>query len=523
LRYLQLLTASLSIQEHSEASTGDASVFDKPKLIRLWRSIILSSFGETGYPYCLWIKALPLGSLEILLDDIARDSVGKNALFAPPLQDFYIEKTIAKATREKAKYSPLDSGKITSMVADKITSYVKESADREDRTAALSSLEGHQPPANALPTWLSRLSLLSSLTLREGGVLGPETAKAIREHCPLFKELRCHWCMGADVDKNLAGFLEILPADTMEIFEIISLNQIGKQTFKALGHHAHSLKSLWLSSIRDSEWQHLGALSDCTALESLILEGSNSLANFNWEAEHNQSFLDVAAWLKECRQLKSLDMILVPSVTALLGQVLKSPSVHLQSLRLQLHIAATDDSLWTSIGSQTPLRNLSIRCDKDEESLSITAPQQVQFVNSICECHHVDALHVPTMLLSFEDLVRIRESLPQLADFTFDSDLLTDAALVALAQMDRLKTVTINGYSMFTFDGIMDFIGDVASNASSHHELQLTIANQGNKFSEQEEQMLQREMADRIKGARLEFVYWRDPDELHDDDELFSD
>jgi hypothetical protein len=517
-----------SIQELSDASTGDASVFDNNRLIRLWRSIILSSIEQTAYPYCLWIKALPLGHLEILLDDIARDGVRKAELFAPPLQDFFAERDVTR-TRQQVKYTLLDTAKIITMVADKVTSYVKESADRDDRVVALASLEGHQPPADALPRWLSRLSLLTSLTLREGNVLGPATAEAIRTHCPAFRELRCHWCMGEGVDKTMAGFLTALPANAMETFTILSMNQLGAEALKALGHHAGSLRSLGLASMRDSTWEHFGALGRCVSLESLSMEGLVVQPVVNWEAEHKQSFLDVIAWLKECRQLRELEMIHVPSTTQLLAPVFQSPSVQLRTLRLQLQDAGTDNAFWDSLGHQTTLKSLGVRW-KEENNVVLTPSQQTSFVDSVCACCDLVYLDITNTPLTLDDLGKMRDALPQLQDLTFDADWLTDPVLLVLARMGNLRAVNINATSSFTSQGIMEFVVALdeassrkASGLSSHAGFLLNIMNQNgaDKLSEQEERMLQWELESRL-GGKLDIGYERDPDEPHEDDDLFS-
>ncbi len=54
---LQLL---YSIHEQSPVCVGE-TVFTLGKWACLWRSIIISSLGQTVFPYCLWVCSLPSG------------------------------------------------------------------------------------------------------------------------------------------------------------------------------------------------------------------------------------------------------------------------------------------------------------------------------------------------------------------------------------------------------------------------------------------------------------------------------
>lgn len=480
-------------------------------MVRLWRSIILSSLGQTTYPYCLWIKALRLGSLESLLEDIARDSNLTSALFAPPLETFDINNAGAVTRRAKGRR---DIGAVVNMVGDKVTEFVKEAADKEDKVVALASLEGYSLPRAYLATWVSRLSLLTSLTLRDGSVLGPEVAEAISQNCPSFRELVCHWCLGVSVDKNLAAFFRGLPPNSVESFSLISLNDIGEKTFQALDHHSGSLRELALSCIRHTDWRSLNALANCTGLVSLALEAYRGAPPVNWETDNRQSFLEVVAWLKQCTALKKLDMDEVPSATSILAEVLKSPGVCLRSLKLKL--VDSNDAFYASLGHQVWLRSLSLRTN--DELLDFPTPIHAQLVDSICSCAALVELDLITVQLTFKDLLKFRNSLDHLEDLSFDGELLGDAVLLALARMDNLKTVNINALSTFTFQGILECIETLRESqehsGASHEGFRLYIMSQNgtDKFSDEEEVMLATELD--TLGGRLDIQYYRDPDEM---------
>ena len=147
---------------------------------------------------CLYqVKTLNLGNLHQLLEDLGRDiehpisvSTIRKHFFAPPLSGYHILNEAAKHTRAKAKRPKvMNLDAIITKVAEQITEFVKTSADLAERTVTLSNLEGYHLPTIHLPLWVSRLSQLRSLTIRDGSVLNATVGKAIRDNCPSFKEL----------------------------------------------------------------------------------------------------------------------------------------------------------------------------------------------------------------------------------------------------------------------------------------------------------------------------------------------
>jgi hypothetical protein len=149
--------------------------------ICLWRSIIASSLGKTLFPYCCWIKALKLGNLHSQLEDLARDNPGLKAqFFSPPLEELQIRRGRGRALNLEA---------IIVEVASMVTQCIRTAADQEDKRVGLTTLEGYYLPTANLPTWVSSLSNLTSLAVRDGSVLNSDVARAIRANCPAFREV----------------------------------------------------------------------------------------------------------------------------------------------------------------------------------------------------------------------------------------------------------------------------------------------------------------------------------------------
>lgn len=166
---------------HDKSPALDAHILNVESSVCLWRSIIASSLGKTLFPYCCWIKALRLGNLLLHLEDLARGNPRLKAqFFKPPLGKLQIHRGRGKA---------LDLEAIIVQVANMVTECIRSSADHEARRTGITTLEGPYLPTANLPTWVSSLSSLTSLSVRDGSVLTSDVACAIRTNCPAFREL----------------------------------------------------------------------------------------------------------------------------------------------------------------------------------------------------------------------------------------------------------------------------------------------------------------------------------------------
>ncbi|KAJ9151851.1 RNI-like protein [Pleurostoma richardsiae] len=503
-----------SIQETSRASMGDASVDDKAKLAHLWRTIILSSIGDTAYPYCLWLKTLKLGDLHQLINDMAQNVYGslRPSFFSGPMQRFEI---LSRTSKTRRGVPVLELQTIVEKVGDKITEFVRDAADQQNKSVSLTNLEGQFIPTTYLTLWASRLSTLTSLRLQDGSVLTAEVGEAIRDNCRYFKELTCYNIKGSAVDENLAAFFLTLPQNTLETFTVLSWNDLGQQTFAALAHHALSLTKLELF-LGSAAFAKLDALEPCKTLVELQLEANTSEQPSTWATDAKDVFQAVGSWLKECESLVHLRMVDVPSATTLLADVLKPPKLHLTSLDLKLR--DDDEAFYASLGHQKTLESLKLRTT--DEWLDIAAPRHITFIDSICSCPELRDLDLMQVQLTYADLVQLGSSLPQLEELSFDGDFLTsdNDILDPLGQMRQLKTLNIYGLTTFTFDGILDFINRLGTDSkqpgASHQGFRFYIMAQNGyaKLSPGEEQLLSDELASGL-GGRLDLTYWRDPDE----------
>lgn len=378
----------------------------------MWRSIILSSIGVTEYPYCLWLRSLGLGDLEQLLPDVVTNPRLRTKFFDGPMKEFEI---LTRAGKPILEYQ-----QIIEKVGDTVTKFAKDAADQENKTVQLASLEGANLPTSLLAVWTSRLSTLTTLTIRDGSVLTEEVAISIRNHCPAFKDLTCYHIRGATVEENMSAFFRALKKDSLENFAVLSSNEIGYDTIDGLMEHSESLRKLTLSSIQTTSLPFLHLLTKCPYLEMLQIESSMPSQPSAWAADDRDPFLEVSTWLKECKHLRRLDIKNLGGASKLLADVLKSPILRLKELEVKL--VDDEDAFYTALGNQTDLESLMLRSTLEAD---LSNKRHDMFMDSICSCRNMkdlDILLVEHLQLTPEDLGQIKESLPSLESLSFDGE-----------------------------------------------------------------------------------------------------
>jgi len=111
---------------------------------------------------------LKLGNLLELLTDIAPYPLLRDAFFKDDMAVFNIVDDPTKLTRQNRPR--LNTEAIITKVGETLTAFVRDAAARENKSVALTSLEGVYIPMDVLPVWISRLSTLQSLSIRDGSV-----------------------------------------------------------------------------------------------------------------------------------------------------------------------------------------------------------------------------------------------------------------------------------------------------------------------------------------------------------------
>lgn len=208
--------ASLALPQlyliHDVSPAFNAHIFGIGESMCLWRSIIASSLGRTLFPYCCWVDSFKLGNLHSHLEDLSRNNpIFRAKFFKPPLDRFEIR------TGKRTRGAALNLDAIAIEVANTIINFIRATAEQDDKRVTLRSLEAFHFPTANIANWVSGLSSLMSLNVRDGSVLTSQVAQAIRESCPAMRYIHCYSCQGADVDKSMAEFLEGLAPNTLSV------------------------------------------------------------------------------------------------------------------------------------------------------------------------------------------------------------------------------------------------------------------------------------------------------------------
>lgn len=498
-----------SINDPTSSDDVGTTSYGKFPWAEMWRSIILSSIGVTAFPYCLWLKFLGLSDLESLLNDVAINANLRPRFFKGPMKEFEI---VSDSNKTRYGKPILEMQKIIEKVGDTITKFAKDAAEQQNKAVQLTSLEGANLPTPLLAVWTSRLSTLTTLSIRDGSVLNEEVGNAIRESCPAFRDLTCYHIRGPTVDENMSAFFRALKPNSLETFSVLSTNEIGYETLEGLMEHSLSLKTLNLSSLQNTSLAFLHLLSACPYLESLQIQSSTPSPPSTWAADDKDPLIDVAVWLKASTHLRKLSIQNLGGASKLLSEALKSSDLRLKDLDVKL--IDDEEAFYASLGSQSDLESLQFR--STAEVIDNNGVRHDTFVDSICDCkklRDLDITYTEHLQLNPSDLAQIKECLPNLETLEFDGEFLTDSIWEPLSGMRSITTINIMGSSIFTFVGIRDFLKAVKS-AGARPGFHLSVmAQQSEAIITPNQVGTLSNLAATIPGGGFDFQYWRDPSE----------
>ncbi|KAI0015448.1 hypothetical protein F4780DRAFT_764058 [Xylariomycetidae sp. FL0641] len=491
---------------------------------QLWRSIILSSIGETAFPYCAFVRSLSLGHLEECLEDIRSDKETRDFFFQGSMQHFLVERErTGKAVKTRRAVMILDIMKTMVKCADSITKYIKELADKSGTAVALAHLEGYYIPHEYLTEWIPRLGTLTSLRLRDGSVLNVDIASAIAASCPRFSDLTCYHYLSGEADEDMAAFFQALRPNSLQKFEIISRNMIQAKTFTALNAHSQSLKTLILRSLSPAAMKSLNMLPSCTSLETLVIENDS----------HDQTLLtsdnpgivtQVAAWISSCKSLRTLSFNHVQDALVILKDVLSAPGTQLTSLEVKDFSSAPQEvtnATWAALGQQHSLQDLTLAAQDGVIDGLIVARSSV-LADSICRLRNLVSLNLMQAYVAGPEIRRFAQSLPQLDNLSFSGELVDDSILEPLSMFPNLKQLSINSTSAFRFEGLQKFAQRLQT--PGHSGIRVDVLNQWYevKLTEDEEKWLDSYFAEKLNG-KIVITYPVDGDDLHEGDFSESD
>ncbi|KAF2211000.1 hypothetical protein CERZMDRAFT_44205 [Cercospora zeae-maydis SCOH1-5] len=414
----------------------------------LWRTITMSAFGKTLYPYCRHLRLLDLRDLGDLLDDDKfRGKIAKQ-FFSGELAQFHF----VQATSTRGRPARLDIKKIVTAIGEKITlhSPMLEALTEPTNSNTLSSV---------LSNWAPRLSHLKSLDLWDGKALADESLqKQLHEHCPHLSSLRIYSSLNDDADHAIATFISGMQRNTLAYFENISLCRIGAETCLALNHHGKSLQSLKLG-LTDDGLPALALLQGCTSITTLALASSTSTPDL--KATQNDTYLEMIEWLRNCTGLREVSLTNFVSAPDLLLPILLNKDIQLQKLQINaneggMYVVKDHHEFHRALSQQPGLRQLLLRADPDP----VTRDDIDTLIDAFTSLKELRELSLFRISDYFSDaqIGMLAISLPNLEELYVGGYGISDAVFSSLAELKNLKVITFSGITTFTEAGIMSFV-----------------------------------------------------------------
>lgn len=218
------------------------------------------------------------------------------------------------------------------------------------------------------------------------------------------------------------------------------------------------------------------------------------------------AFVKTVTWLKECKKLRELTFAEFSGASGLVTSILSENCIHLTSLEYESHGFPDTENFLPALASQTSLQFLCLKeadCTGDYE----TTKRIDILVECLSNLVNLKELHTSKMSDNFSNLhiVQLANNLPKLEVWSTSGCKLTDRIWDAVASLRSLRTLDFGAQTIFTVNGILDFIEKLGP---GNRGLFLNVRNSKKDFST-DRQMLIQEMIDRKVGGEFDFCYER--------------
>ncbi|MCJ1306670.1 hypothetical protein MMC25_000313 [Agyrium rufum] len=473
----------------------------------LWRSMILSTLGETMYPYSNYIRSLNFKDLEKLLEDSRCRGRARNNLFGGSLEQFDVANVIQDRSRHAAKHhSRLDNAPILAAVGEAMTK----------QTPMVEELAG-DITAESLRSWIPRLQRLQFLSLWSGESLTGGLGKLINAHCPAFGALEFFSWNSTMVDEDMSTFLKDLQSNSLTSIQSYSRCEMGNQTFTALQTHCTSLRELKLGQVSTEIMMAMPLLNTCKNLETLSLTAYSITYDFETAAPNTIDKLIL--WLKSCKKLTNITLKQIRHATTLVTPVLMDPEIRLSSLELEGYKGRDAKDFHGALSNQTQLETLLLKGDSED----FLWDDMNFLVNSVSKLTTLTDLQLREISEGFMDSqVRpLVQPLSQLEELWISGYALTDAIFEDIKNLKQLRRLEILATSRFTVEGLLDYIEGLGS-GNQGLILGIAVAEFEYSLSEEAESLVRESLFAKVEG-RFDYAVGRDPNLVDEFSESDSD
>ena len=306
-----------------------------------------------------------------------------------------------------------------------------------------------------------------------------------------------------DADQHFATFLNDIRPQSLESFEIFSISQIGAESFLALNCHRETLTELKLNGVKAESIPALSMLKGCTNLTSFLLS-ENGLATQDLEKSNKDIFLEVVAWLCQCKRLRTISLYNLLSAPALLTPVLLESGIHLTKLALEGYLMSESRDFHRALSQQTSLQDLWLKGESSDN------PEDVDLlVESLSKLENLTDMRLQDVSDYFLDkhFCTLARSLRRLEVWESNGYAISDDIWSDMASLKSLRRLEFNAQTRFTSDGIMDFILNLGP---GNNGLLLNIAMQDVDYNltDEEQSMIRENLTSKLNG-RFDFMLFR--------------
>ena len=308
---------------------------------------------------------------------------------------------------------------------------------------------------------------------------------------------------GLEADHQLATFLNDLRPRSLETFEIISYSNIGAESFLALNCHRESLTELKINNVKPEAMPALSMLKGCTSLTTLLLTETTGITDL--EKTQHDVFLEIIAWLLECKSLENVTFRKFLSAPAIMTPLLLENDIHLSKLEIEGYVMKDSREFHQALAHQRTLQRVWLKGDGEE----VMRDDLDTLVDALSTLHHLRDLRLRDVSDYFKDehICQLARSLPELEEFFTSGYGITDAIWTDVASLKVLRRLDLNAMTRFTLDGILDFISNLGD-GNRGLLLAVMMADADSNLTEEEQSLIQETMAAKVEG-RFEFTLMR--------------
>ena len=308
--------------------------------------------------------------------------------------------------------------------------------------------------------------------------------------------------MSDDRDHKFAEFLGSMRANSLKSLQTFHDIGADAETFLALNHHGASLEDLRLYTSNDS-LAHLSMLQGCTALRQLRIEDTHGIVDL--EATQNDVFLETVAWLRKCKELRSISLSNLHSGAALITPVLLQHDMQVEHLDIDSYVLKDHKTFHQAlVHQQSNLVELSLSGDtdgmfRDDLDILVDSLKQLKAMRRL-------SLLLPEVLRD-EHVVAMVQGLTQLETIYVSGLELNDIVLPSIGGLPNLRDVTLSGISKFSVTGLFDFISQLGP-GNQGIRVTIDMADPDTLLSEESQTVLKDHLMQQV-GGTMDYIAWR--------------